>query len=102
MTAPTSLLPSTDSWIDGGYAYHVAVCRDSDSVRLDVSRVLANGRMSPIVGRRAFMGHEEPVLSAIFAGGAVARSLLVDQIIRGGPIWLGDILQTCSCEADLG
>jgi hypothetical protein len=69
---------------------------------LDVSRVLIAGRMCPIVGRRSFLQEEEPILGAIIGTDGPARTLLVDRIIRGGPVLLDDVLRETACEADLG
>ena len=90
------LLRPTENWSDEGYAYTVVAVRDPSAVLLDVSRVLTVGRMSPITGRRAFLADEEPILALILAYEGPARTTLVDQIIRGGPIQLSEFLQSAA------
>jgi hypothetical protein len=92
---------SEASWLDDGYAYTVACERQGGGLLLAVSRVLAAGRMSPIVGRRIFSGQDEPLLGAILGVEGPARTILVDEVIRGGAFTLGDILSCCSCEIDI-
>ena len=92
---------SETSWYDEGYAYTVACERQVGGLLLAVSRVLSAGRMSPIVGRRVFAGQDEPLLNAILGADGHARTLLVDQVIRGGSFTLGDILNCCTCQGDL-
>jgi hypothetical protein len=102
MVLPLRALSSAQRWADEGYTYTVMMSRTVGIIVLEVSRVLIAGRMSPIVGRRAFVQDEEPLLGAILGAPGPARTLLVDRIIRGGPLLLHDVLKESACEADLG
>jgi hypothetical protein len=90
-----SLVPALrpmEQWTDDGYAYSVACERHADAITVDVSRRLAAGRMSPVVGQRAFLFDEEALLTAIVNTEGSARTLLADRVIRGEPFSLRDIL----------
>src|SRR4051812_37111474 len=100
-----SLVPALrpeEHWTDEGYAYSAACERHPMAITLGVSRRLAAGRMSPIVGRRDFLPDEEQLLGTIMNGDGVARTILADRIIRGEPFSLQDLLTDYSCGADLG
>ena len=89
-------------WFDEGYAYTVVCTRTAGELMLDVSRVLAAGRMSPLVGRKSFPVREEPVLGAILGAGDHTSTMLVDEIIRGESLSLGEFLRESTCEVNLG
>ena len=95
-------LRPAEHWMDDGYNYSVVCERHPGALMLNVSRRLATGQMSPIVGRRAFLEHEERLLGVIVGVEGPARTRLVDQIIIGGPIILTDLLDETPCGADLG
>ena len=81
----TALSPHAQ-WMDEGYAYAVAAVRQEGAIALEVTRRLALGRMSPIVGRRVFEMEQEEALACILGTMGPARTYLVDEIIRGGEV----------------
>jgi hypothetical protein len=97
-----ALAPKETLWLDDGYAYRAAWEYRVDSLLVDVSRVLAEGRLSPLVSRCPFPLRDEPLLARIFGTPTAARSTLVDQIILGTVHPLRDYLPNDSCEASLG
>ncbi|MEP6574719.1 MAG: hypothetical protein ABJD11_18605 [Gemmatimonadota bacterium] len=82
---------SSEQWTDDGYAYSVAFERHVDAITIDVSRRLAAGRMSPVVGQRVFLFDEEELLTTIVNSTGSARTMLADRVIRGEPFSLQDI-----------
>ncbi len=89
-------------WFDEGYFYTVVCNRTAGELILDVSRVLSAGRMSPLVGRRSFPEQEESLLDAILGAGGHRRTMLVDEIIRGDTLALGEFLHAGTCVVNLG
>ena len=97
-----ALLGGETLWLDEGYAYRAGWERRVDSLLVDVSRVLAGGRMSPLVSRCCFPLDDEGLLARIFDTPTAARSTLVDRIILGTVQSLHDYAPSDSCEVSLG
>ena len=92
---------ATDTWIDAGYCYSVTWERDAEGIVLDVSRVLAEGRGSPLAGRKHFRVEEGPALVMILGWVGSARTELVDEIIHGGAISVTEIVRGRLSQSEL-
>jgi hypothetical protein len=79
-------------WVDSGYRYEVSAESAGDRVVVNVSRILTQGRGSPLAGRRVFPGLRKGGLAAILETDAPVRTHLADQIIQGGAIELDTLL----------